>query len=397
MINYKMQLEALSPVFIGDGKKLTKKEYVYDDYKKQIQIIDIPRLYADLMQNNQELRYERYMMDSGDRRNLGRYLQDINCDKEKISKFTEYSFSTKDSIQSKKVRINDISTFIKDARNAPYIPGSSIKGVFRTALMVSEVLKNREKYRERLDALYIESKRETRRNRNYLKREIEALETEIFNTLEANKKNKKDATNSVMRGLLVSDSKPLSLNNLCLSQKIDYSLYRKRKPLPLFRESLKPGTKIEFYITIDEKTFNFTIEDILDGINILNQTANELFLSEFGREEEGDNLLYLGGGAGFLSKTIIYPFYGDEDTAIADIEEADKNMLNDYPEYVNRGVELTHRVFKKTLSGRVYRQHNHDIDLVEDISPHFCKCTIYNGRLYNMGLCRLNILEERRL
>ena len=113
---------------------------------------------------------------------------------------------------------------------------------------------------------------------------------------------------------------------------------------------MKPGTKIEFYITIDEKTFNFTIEDILDGINILNQTANELFLCEFGREEEGDNLLYLGGGAGFLSKTIIYPFYGDEDTAIADVEEADKNMLNDYPEYVNRGVELTHRVFKKTLS-----------------------------------------------
>ncbi len=43
-------------------------------------------------------------------------------------------------------RLNDIAGFIRDAEGNPYVPGSSLKGAFRTAILTSEIRKNRRLY-----------------------------------------------------------------------------------------------------------------------------------------------------------------------------------------------------------------------------------------------------------
>ena len=58
------------------------------------------------------------------------------------------------------------------------------------------------------------------------------------------KKKVKNAVNDCLSGLHVGDSAPVSLEQLTLSQKIDYTLDGKPKPLPLLRETLIPGTEI---------------------------------------------------------------------------------------------------------------------------------------------------------
>ena len=46
----------------------------------------------------------------------------------------------------KQGRTHEIQCFIKDAYGMPYIPGSSIKGMIRSALLAYEVKKNPKKY-----------------------------------------------------------------------------------------------------------------------------------------------------------------------------------------------------------------------------------------------------------
>jgi len=71
--------------------------------------------------------------------------------------------------------------------------------------------------------------------------------------------------------------------------------------------------------------------------------------------------VWLGGGAGFLSKTIIY--------ALFDGEEA---------------VRITDQIFRNTL-GNSYSVHKHEKDIQSGIAPHVCKCTWHDGRLLPMG------------
>ena len=42
--HYNMKLTTLSPIFIGDGKKLIKKEYIYDGENKKIIIPDLMKM-----------------------------------------------------------------------------------------------------------------------------------------------------------------------------------------------------------------------------------------------------------------------------------------------------------------------------------------------------------------
>ena len=75
-----------------------------------------------------------------------------------------------------------------------------------------------------------------------------------------------------------------------------------------------------------------------------------------------------GGGAGFLSKTVLYPMFGAE------------------------AYRITNSIFRATLPPKVYEEHKHRKDLDLKLSPHTCKCTRYRGELYDMGMGRIEVL-----
>lgn len=56
--------------------------------------------------------------------------------------------------------LNDIHTFIKDSEGRMYIPGSSLKGAFRTAIIATMIRKDRRRY-ENAGMKYLISLRET--------------------------------------------------------------------------------------------------------------------------------------------------------------------------------------------------------------------------------------------
>lgn len=60
-------------------------------------------------------------------------------------RWEQYSLEAGDAFENE--RPKEIQAFVKDAYGKPYIPGSSIKGMLRTALIVWEIQKYPEKYK----------------------------------------------------------------------------------------------------------------------------------------------------------------------------------------------------------------------------------------------------------
>ena len=112
--------------------------------------------------------------------------------------------------------------------------------------------------------------------------------------------------NSIMAGIIVGDSSPIDPKRLTLSQKIDYTLSKTERTFPLLRETIMPETRVLFELTIDTQICQYKIEDIKAALELFNEICYERFYSHFGRGDNRKGIVWIGGGVGYLSKTVIY-------------------------------------------------------------------------------------------
>ncbi len=373
--NYKMKICALSPIYIGNGEKIGKKEYIYLPWDHRIIVPDIEKIYYSLAQKRKGSAYLEYMLkNTGD--DLGVWLRQQGIQRSEYGNWKRYELDAGDIPLSgtdfKSAKAREIACFVKDAYGMPYVPGSSIKGMLRTALLAWEISENGKKYTSLKESIRKKAGEQARRN-VFLDRETRELETKAFHKYRSRESEDKtrlaDAVNSSLSGLIVGDSRPISVDSLTLSQKIDYSLDGREKPLPILRETLAPGTDIYFELSIDKEWCPYSIEDILTALAYFQKSCYENFYSRFRRGSKAEDVVWLGGGAGFLSKTILYPMFGRD------------------------AVRVTDNIFKNTLGFKIYNVHKHTKDVSLGISPHVCKCTRYQGKLYDMGMGRIEILR----
>lgn len=367
---YQMRITALSPIYVGNGMKIGKKEYIQQGETAPVIVPDMVKMFSTLHRLNKEQAYEEFMLNEK-RIGLGQWLKEQKISRQYIESWKRYSMDAGDAFVRRNTGRRDetpkeIMCFMKDAYECPYISGSTLKGMFRTALLCWRVYKNRDKYKQELSNL-VRATDYKGKKKTYLQKETETLETAVFHTLGRDDKRQMNAVNSIMSGFVVSDSKPISENQLILARKIDYNLYHEEKNLPILRETLAPGTQIDFSITIDNTICDVTIEELMEALEYFKKTVYDNFYAKFGRGCTVDGTVWLGGGTGFLSKTILYPLYG------------------------RQAVKLTDEVFHVTL-GDNYNKHKHYDDIENGVSPHVCKCTRYQGKLYDMGAGKIEIL-----
>lgn len=356
--NYEFTLTVKGPVHIGDGKTLTKVDYFF--YKDRIYFPNLHKMFSYIKQMHLINDYESFMYSANN--NLTYWLNDKRIISAVAEKCTDYSISLAGSSASKP---RNLSTFVKDPYGNPYIPGSSLKGLIRTLLLAKEIVDNPDDY------IGIESDirrgvRNPRARRNdMLNRESSTLEEIAFHKLNCSDK-RKNAVNDVFKGLIVSDSQPLSTNDLIVTEKIDYNVVGNEKPLPLYRESLVPNTQVKFNIAIDTSIFNYTIDDILQAVKLFAEDYYTYFSSNFrGIKKPTSNTVWLGGGAGYVSKTIMYNLFGDD------------------------AYNIVSSVLNVTA-----KQHHHDKDKKKGVSPVTVKLTKYNNTLCHYGECTLSIAEK---
>lgn len=364
---YKVHLKTIGPVFIGSGQEIGKREWILDRRSRTGYIIDELKLFNYLNKKNLLESYEKYMLK--DNRDLYRWASDNGLFPDNMKTVIKYTLDCNDV--SNVNTMKSIKTFIKDAYGKPYIPGSSVKGALRNVILEKFIATQHNKLIEKKiidSAMGVNFKN----SKTYLKGESNQLITHYLHILERNNEKKGDAVNDIMSGLRISDSKPLEFSDLTLCQKVDVNVAGNERDMPIFRECIKPGTDIVFDLTIDTMILNISIQDIEDAIVLALDNYNNEFLSKFESEElyQG-NVIYIGGGAGYHTKT------------------ATSVVLENYDNKVN----VTANIINNTIASKIRKEHGHAADKRIGVSPHIVKLTEYDGKLMQFGPCRISFEE----
>lgn len=373
---YQIRLHTASPVHVGTGKTLGKKEYIFLYQRKKVLIPDVNKLYQGLERKGLGTKFTQYLL-SDDWIDLGKWLRNNQIFPQDYQNWIKYELDCGDFLQEEGKKQIQVMDFQKDSYGLPYVPGTSIKGMLRTVLLAYRLLTEKENWHSERERVAREARQSNDKRKWYLSREYAQIEEKMFHTLfrkDANGKevDRRNAVNDCLSGLIVSDSEPLSLDDLVLCQKIDENVEGKRHAINILRESIKPGRDIKFQLTIDTKLCQYTMEDILKAVEIFGDAYYEMYLSKFRTSDRPlGNTVWLGGGAGFFTKTVVYPLLGQ-----------------------SRGLETAVSVFEHTLSKKIARQHKHDRDQNYGVSPHILKCTQYQGTSYPMGMCHLEVAES---
>ena len=349
--SYRGYVTAVSPIHIGNGLTYNKKEYILRQAKRPVVIIpDMRKLYEQLCALGHGVAFEDFMLDP-EQKDLFQWLKDKEIAKDFYDSIGLYALRTLDSA----VKLNGINPFIKDGTGLPYIPGSSIKGMLRTCLMIWEIAKNQKL--NRISQI-----------KDIIRSECKDIEAQIFNTLERNKKRFDDMVNSCMSGLIVGDSDCFDYKQLILAQVSALKLNGQDKKFNVFKECIKPETRVGFTLTLDKSLCPYSIESIREAIDFSAKLVFDRFYSKFKVTPiNSSGIFWLGGNTGFTTKTIMHALYDE-----------------------NEAVKNTDQVFKHTLGKKVYKMHGHARDVEIGMAPHTCRCCSYYGKLYDMGRCRVD-------
>ncbi len=364
-------LRALGPVFIGSGESLNKKEYIFDARKGLIYFPDLPRLVTFLKSRSLLPKYEDYLYQQ--RHNDFRvFLKENGIGEADYPSFVGYSIEAGEAAQSAYFR--QVLTFIKDSAGYPYIPGSSVKGAVRTALAAMLIKEGR----------WDSSRREITgadssvNARKFLAREEDRLEKRIFYRLGIRDPREGgeiySPVNDLMRGVSISDSAPLSFETLTLTGKYDRKPDGAVNSLPIFREVIKPGSEARLIMTlntamlakaglnaksIEAALHSFADEHYANFEQYFAETQDDATVSA----QQGVDII-LGGGAGYVSKTLVYNLFPQREQAL----------------------DLAAIIMAKQFPPR----HGHGKDAaVYKVSPHTLKTAMYVGQYYQMGRCEL--------
>lgn len=357
MKSYKIKLTAVTPLHVGSGIKYSKKEYIYDERGRRVTLIDMNKVMGWIVRQNRVDDFEAFMLSKSDN-SLRNFLQRIGMPEQNVKEAAIYSLSSGDAFVRNSNK-RDLCAFSRDERGRPYIPGSSLKGALRGALLVSALLDS--------GGGAIDT-----RDKRSAKKSAEEIETKLLHTLRRDERKKSDPRNSVMSCLSISDSLPFSQESIILAGKNDIFTDGEENPLPLVRECAAPGTEIYFSMSISsEAEGRLSADRIKNAINSFGDYYQDTYLDKYPKSlgEDLRGCIFLGGGCGYYAKNILYPARG------RDSEKA-------LPDAVS--------VMKMNFS-----KHRHEKDYALGISPRALKCAYAAGRLRQMGLCRVEIEEAK--
>ena len=402
----KMCLKVVTPINIADGIVLGAKDYLYDSRRQKVYFLNLHQWHLFIYKHMLLEKYESYLANFRDKQSLLEWLRmqgyDIDDVRTVITSEAQATVNLMDS--ERKKTLNDISRHIQQPDGSLYVPGSSIKGVFRTAILYSLLQKRQDikvKYwcyiKQQVDIIekLMEEERKPRelqimpysvikKKKNQATKEIDkliaSLESELLHTLrlkddkERNISNK-NAVCSAMRGLQVSDTYASRNMQTAILQKVDggFDKFGKASPkkLPIFRECMLPEAEVFFDVKVEKAVMNTiginSVDDLLKATHSFFAAVTDLLQQAFGKEYQeafqgvAAGNMFLGGNTGFLSKTLLAMLAPDKDTA--------KNTI-------------------KVLLDKSFKTHKHFLrDKV--IAPRTLKCTNYNGKLMLMGVAEV--------
>lgn len=363
--NYIIKLEVCGPLHIGSGEVANKKEYVYNPHKEKIEMLNLRKFFELLVAENLSDKYTDFIM-SG-RKSLYEFILE-NGLRDKYRDTIRYTMDSKNIItnkqkagrdqgysnKKKKPKEVNISLAMKDPYHRPYIPGSSLKGALIQNLLYATALKYKNKFG--MVASDDKSIQDRIVQKIYVDKEIDEPD-----------KDKKTAA-YLGKIIQVSDSESLSTSTLELAEKVDLVItereIKESKP-NVIREAVKEGTQITFRLKLLRPDI-VSEEDLIKAVRRTFNSLYEHYRTKGNLPRQNGAHLYLGGGTGFISKTLHYGLYVDKQKA------------------VDESIKILERKFRK-----IKRREDRKIGL----APKTIKMARTPQAKKEMGLCKISIEE----
>lgn len=376
LVSFRMKLTVLSPVHIGSEQKGIHKE-----------LSDEGKIISSVREAHKTDDFINFLLNKSkpDHDDLKKWLIKNNI-----------NFPIKPKPYKENVK-----PFVKNINKEPYIPGSSIKGAVKTAYLFYKIRQQNHKFKsyylkkiaDVIRQAYNSGQADFKADK--IIQELEDRLLGLIEIKETSNRNRDRILKDIFRGIGFSDSTPMKTSDLMKLRKLDLSTLLKKRNrqrptdtneslIPLIREYLKAGAVSYFTLTFDESLLG-NANDLIDEILVaLADFAN--YMQDLNKEKFGgipgfielpksrNNLvpnLCLGGGAGFISKTLIH--------ALApDAYEASK--------LIAKYLDLN-STFKK------HKHPKHDLT----ISPRTLKMAVPNEKLKNqkqlIGWCHIGMDE----
>ena len=377
---YKFVFNTVGPVFIGSGQNLKKKEYIFDENKGRVKIIDVNKMLSFICKDKNLMRdYEKLMMSGDKKDDLQSFFNDHKISEKDYKNWILRECNVKGNFKGE-----DINTFVRDGRGEAYIPGSSLKGMFRTVILSYLIRHADEEYKNEMRARVAEDFSDEHLDEVDKAMSVKFLHSKLTDS------DRKDMVNSIMRGLIISDSKKIADKNMALYKKFDMSVKGEGHSLNLVRECVDFKVKIETTITIDTTIFPYSKDELFKMFEEFTQYYKEILEDKFKgcpKHSVSNKRFFLGGGAGFISKTDLYALFDEK-----------------------KAIEITGRILDSKFQNK---EHLSDAK-VHGISPRILKCVEIKGNkptnvsrgrmtqsrkspsieLYQMGECEVVSMVE---
>lgn len=242
---YRLELKTVTPVVIGSGQELESFDYIIYKNKGSASLFAFDLMGFALILNKSQ-REDFLIKMEGDvielRELLEKYSHIIVANKN----IQRFKFGVKNNVALMyRQKIGAISNqmtigLFPRSSGAPYIPGSSLKGAFRTAVAGSLALNTRDFEKNIIDSLKKKSGRML--NDRQLKSEIARnLEKYIFGY--------KSPNDDPFRTFKIADTQPIETEAV-LTERCSFKVGKEKERIPALREAAIPKTSTASILTI---------------------------------------------------------------------------------------------------------------------------------------------------
>ncbi len=361
----RVELTVRSPLYIGSGEKLTAMEYILDNG-----VVYVPSIsemiddFSHAWQRGLMDDFMRFISAPGRQKQLASFLRERRISLNPQPSWVRYTLRAQRDFSS----MNTLLTFMRNSDGEAYIPGSSVKGALRTALIAAR-MNDADKRRLRDELV----SNPTGRRASAVEETLRVLPCRLDRDGIA--PNRKDAVNDLLKSVEISDSMPFAPESLTVCRRHWLSAAGEDRPgkAPIFMECLRPGAGTAFYMTVDRSLWPegedalSTIRDALTEWDALcHRAVDDHFarsLAETGTMKGAP--IVLGGGTGFQRKSLVY-------------------KTSAYPE---DAAQLAHEVLRRQFTRGT--RCSYKPPQGAKTAPYMYKAARYEGEYWPLGVCEL--------
>lgn len=403
LIRQEYEINCIAPLHTGSGEKLMSFEYLYDRKGQKVHFLDASKWVAFLAQKGLMDAFAAYLEQSGQNaknarasKNLWDWLVGQGVKEAELRALARRTAGCVTlTAKGERNKLNDIVCQTVLADGNPYVPGSTIKGALRSGILYDAVQRTPERFRGVWRKIQAEKGFLGERQKSF-QRLILSLEKEILHTLSLPGVRSEHVLSSALRGLRVSDAVCTSPAATVVLQKVDATTKAKRdgthvSEIPLFRECIEAGTRLRFSVTADlamlqtagisslDEVFHMLCSYTQDGLRRQEEAFRGIdrnyYQPLFDEARTADALL--GGGTGFLTKTLIYALAAQDDEARAFIAD-----------YLDAAFMKRNKVTKKFEPAHHHMQHDHKL------APRTIKRAVLGQDDWLLGLCTMRRTDD---